>query len=71
MELAGHVARMGGRRGACGVLIGRPEGKTSLGRPRLSWEDNITMNIQEVGWGGMGWFAVSRIGTDGRLLRMR
>jgi hypothetical protein len=59
---------MGGRRVACSVLVGRPEGKTPLGRPSYRWEYNITMDIQEVVWGGMGWVAVSRIGTVGGLL---
>ena len=45
---AGHVAHMGG---TCRVLVGRSEGKKPLGRPRQRWEDNITMDLQEVGWG--------------------
>jgi len=47
------------------------EGKTPLGRPRCRWEYNITMDIQEVGDGDMGWIAVDRIRTDGGLLPMR
>ena len=46
---------MGERRGAYRVLVGKPEGKRPLGRPRFRWEDNIKMYIQEVGCGGMGW----------------
>jgi len=54
MRWAGHVARMGERRGgAYRVLVGRPEGKRPLGRPRRRWEDNIKMDLQEVGCGGM------------------
>jgi len=54
MRWVGHVARMGGgRRGVCGVLVGKPEGKRPLGKPRHRWEDNIKMDIQEVGCGGM------------------
>ena len=49
----GHVARMGERRGVYGVLVGKPEGKRPLGRPRRRWEDNIKMNLQEVGCGGV------------------
>jgi hypothetical protein len=49
---AGHVARMGDT-GAYRVLVGRRDGKRSLGRYRRRWEDNIKMNLQEVGWGGM------------------
>jgi hypothetical protein len=45
---AGHVARRGEKRGAYRILVGRPEGKRSLGRPRHRWEDNIKMDIQEV-----------------------
>ena len=46
---------MGARRSAYGVLVGKPEGKRPLGRLRLRWEDNIKMDIQEVGCGGMDW----------------
>ena len=48
-----HVARMGERRGVYRVLVGKPEGKRPLGRPRRRWEDNIKMDLQEVGCGGM------------------
>jgi hypothetical protein len=44
---------MGGRRGAYRVLVGRPKGKRQLGILRRRWENNIKMNLQEVGWGGM------------------
>jgi len=50
---AGHVARMGERRGVNRVLVGKPEGKRSLGRPMRRWEDNIKMDLQEAGCGGM------------------
>ena len=49
----GHVARMVERRGVYSVLVRKPEGKRPLGRPRHRWEDNIKMNLQEVGCGGM------------------
>jgi len=55
MRWAGHVARMGERRGVYRVLVGKPEGKRSLGRPKRRWEDNIKMDLQEVGCGGMDW----------------
>ena len=55
MRWAGHVARMGERRGVYSVLVGKPEGKRPLGRPRLRGEDNIKMDLQEVGCGGMNW----------------
>jgi len=53
MRWAGYVARMGERRGVYGVLVGKPEGKRPLGRSRRRWEDNIKMDIQEVGLGGI------------------
>ena len=52
MKWAGHVARMGEGRGVHRVLVGIPKGKRPLGRPRNGWEDNINMNLQEVGGGG-------------------
>jgi hypothetical protein len=42
------------------ILMGRPEGRRSLGRPRRTWEDNIKMDLQEVGWGGMDWIELAR-----------
>jgi hypothetical protein len=50
----GHVARMGERRGAYRALVGKSEGRRPLGRPRRRWEDNIEMDLREVGWGGHG-----------------
>ena len=47
----GHAVRIGERRGVCRVLVGKPEGKRPLGRPRRRWQDNINMDIQEVGYG--------------------
>jgi hypothetical protein len=44
---------MGERRGAYRALVGKPEGRRPLGRPRRRWEDNIKMDLREVGWGGM------------------
>jgi len=55
MRWLGHVVRMGGSRGVYRVLVGKPEGKRPLGRPRLRWEDNIKMNLQEVGCRVMDW----------------
>jgi len=57
---AGHVARMGEERGAYGVLVGKPEGKRPLGRPRRRWVDNIRMDLQEVGCGYMDWIGLAR-----------
>jgi hypothetical protein len=55
MRWAGHVARMGEGRGAYRVLVGSPEGKRPLGRPRRRWEDNIKMDLAEIGIGGANW----------------
>jgi hypothetical protein len=43
----------------------KPEGRRPLGRPRRSWEDNIKMDLQDVGWGGMDWISRLRLGTGG------
>jgi len=56
--LVGQIARMWERRGVYRVLVGKREGKRPLGRPRRRWEDNIKMDLQEVGCGGMDWFEV-------------
>jgi hypothetical protein len=47
----GHIACVGERRGACRVLVGKPEGNRPLGKPRCRWDDNIKIDLQEVGWG--------------------
>ena len=60
MKWAGHVARMGERRGLYRVLVGKPEGKRSLGRPRRRWEDNIKMDLQLVGCDGMDWIDLAQ-----------
>ena len=65
MRLAGHVARMEEGRGVHKVLVGKPEEKKPLGRPTPRWEDNIKMDLEEVGRGvGTGWSWL-RIGTGG------
>jgi len=55
MRWAGHVARMGDRRGVYMVSMGEPEGKRPLGGPRHRWEDNIKMDLLEIGCGVMDW----------------
>ena len=60
MRPARHVACMGDRRVIFRVLVGKPEGKRSLGRPRHRWEDNIKMDLQELGCGGMDWIELAQ-----------
>ena len=59
MRWAGHVARMGEDRGMHRVLVGKPEGKGLLGRLRRRWEDNIEMDLQEVGGGRGDWMELA------------
>jgi hypothetical protein len=58
MRWVGHVAQMGEGRGVYRVLVGKPEGKRPLRRPRCRWEDNIKMDL-EVGCGGINWSGVA------------
>ena len=60
MRWAGHVARMGEERGLCRVLVGKPEGKRPLGRPKHRWVYNIRMDLQEVGCGYMDWIGLAQ-----------
>jgi hypothetical protein len=60
MRWAVHVARMEEGRGVYRVLIGRPEGKRPLGRPRRMWEDNIKMDLKETGIDGANWIQLAQ-----------
>jgi len=60
MRWAGHVARMGEERGVYRVLLGKPEGRRPLGRPRGRWVDNIRMDLQEVECRGMDWIGLAQ-----------
>jgi hypothetical protein len=60
MRWAGHMARMGEERGVYRVLVGKPEGKRPLGRPRRRWVDNIRMDLQEVGCGYVDWIGLAQ-----------
>ena len=60
MRWAGHVARMGEGRGVHRVLVGKPEGKRPLGRPRRRWKDNIKMDLQEVEGGCEDWMELAQ-----------
>jgi hypothetical protein len=57
---AGHAARMGERRCIYRVVAENPKGKRPLGRPRRRWEDNIKMDLQEVGYRGMEWIELAQ-----------
>jgi hypothetical protein len=53
MRWAGHVERMAAKRNAYRILVGKPEGKRPLGRPKRIWIDDIKIDLKEIGWGGM------------------
>jgi hypothetical protein len=53
MRWAGHAARMGEKRNAYRILVGKPEGRRPLGRHRCIWEDIIKIDVREIGWGGV------------------
>jgi hypothetical protein len=60
MRWAGYVARMREKRNACRILVGKPEGKRSLGRPRCRWMDNIKVDLRGIGWNGMDWIDLAQ-----------
>jgi hypothetical protein len=60
MRKAGHVARMGEWKGIYSVLVWRPEGKRPLGRPRRMWDDNIKMDLKEIGIDGANWIQLAQ-----------
>jgi hypothetical protein len=64
MKWAGLVTRIWETRAAYMVLVGKPEVKGALGRPRRRWEDNIKADLQEMCWGGRDWFAIAQIETE-------
>jgi hypothetical protein len=70
MRWAGHLARMG-EKNAYRILVGKPEGRRPLGRPRRRWMDNINIDLREKGWDGVVWTGSIwlRIGTSGGLTR--
>jgi hypothetical protein len=70
MKWVGHVAHMGEKRNAFGILLGKPEGKRPLGRPRCKWEDNIKMDLRETGWGGMDWPDLARDREQWRVMNL-
>jgi hypothetical protein len=60
MRWAGHVASMGEERKVYKVLVGKPEGKRPLGRPRRKWEDGIRVDLREIGLGGVDWIRLAQ-----------
>jgi hypothetical protein len=60
MRWAGHVARMGETRNAYRILVGKPERKRPLRRPRRSWVDNIKTDLREIGWDGVDWVDLAK-----------
>jgi hypothetical protein len=60
MRWAGHVARIGVKRNAYRLLVGNPEGKRSLARPRRRWVHNVRMDLGEVGWGDVDWIGLAQ-----------
>jgi hypothetical protein len=58
MRWAGHVARLGGSKNEHRFLIGKPEGRRSLGRPKCKWMNNIRMDLGVIGWAGMDWIGL-------------
>jgi hypothetical protein len=60
MRWVGHVARMGEKRNAYRIFVGKPDGKRPLGRPRRGWVDNIKMNLRELGWVSMVWIDLAQ-----------
>jgi hypothetical protein len=65
---AGHVARIGEKKTAYRRLVGNPEGKSLLGRPRRRWVDNIKMDLGEIVWGVVEWICLAQDRATGRAL---
>jgi hypothetical protein len=58
--MGGHVAGMGEKRNAYRLLVGKPKGKSPLGRPRRRWVDNIRKDLGEVGWSELDWIGLAK-----------
>jgi hypothetical protein len=65
------VALMGEGRGVYRILVGRPEGKRPLVRPRRRWEDDIKMDLREIGIDRANWIQLAQVGSSGGLVRTR
>jgi hypothetical protein len=68
MRWASHVTQMGEKRNVYRLLVGKPEGKRPLGRPRRRWVDNFRMDLREIGWGGVDWIGLTQNSDSGELL---
>jgi hypothetical protein len=68
MRWAGHAARLGEKRNAYRMLVGKAEGKRPLGRPRRMWVYNIKMDLRDIGWGGMDWIYLAQYRDHWRAL---
>jgi hypothetical protein len=60
MSWARHVAGMGAKKYACRILVGKPEGKRPLGKPRRNWVNNIKMYLRKICWDGMDWIDLAQ-----------
>jgi hypothetical protein len=60
IKWTGHVARIGEKRNAYRILVGKSEGKKPLGRPRRRWVDDIKIYLREIGWDGMDWIDLAQ-----------
>jgi hypothetical protein len=58
----------GEKRNAYSILVGKPGGKRPLGRPRCRWENNIKMDLREIGWGGMDWIDLAQVRDQWRAI---
>jgi hypothetical protein len=59
-EMGGACSTNGGKKNVYGILVGKPEGKRPLGRPRRRWVDNIKMDLREIGWDGVDWIYMAQ-----------
>jgi hypothetical protein len=68
MRWTAHVARMGEKRNAYRLLVGKPEGRRPIGRPKRRWLDNIRMDLVEVGWDHVVWIGLSQVRDRWRII---
>jgi hypothetical protein len=67
-EMGRACSTNGEKRNAYRLLVGKPEGKRPLGRPRHRWEDNVRINLREIGWAGMDWIDLAQDRDQWRVL---